>query len=57
MYKLLKEEMIDEVSSKALYFIHEKTNAQVLVLSNDDANKAFGIGFKTIPEDQQELPI
>lgn len=51
MYKLLKEEMIDEVSSKALYFIHEKTNAQVLVLSNDDANKAFGIGFKTIPED------
>lgn len=51
MYKLLKEEMIDEVSSKALYFIHEKTKAQVLVLSNDDENKAFGIGFKTIPED------
>ncbi|WP_455256583.1 insulinase family protein [Peptoniphilus asaccharolyticus] len=51
MYKLLKEEMIDEVSSKALYFIHEKTRAQVLVLSNDDENKAFGIGFKTIPED------
>lgn len=51
MYKLLHEEMIDEVSSKALYFIHEKTKAEVLVLSNDDENKAFGIGFKTIPED------
>lgn len=51
MFKLIKEEMIDEVSSKALYFIHEKTKAQVLVLSNDDENKAFGIGFKTIPTD------
>lgn len=51
MYKLIKQEYVDEVASDAIVLEHIETGAKVLVLSNNDENKAFGIGFKTIPED------
>lgn len=50
-YKLIEEKYIDEVASLVKVYEHIKTKAQVLVLSNDDENKAFGIGFRTIPKD------
>lgn len=46
----------EETSSTAHYFTHEKTGAQLLFLKNDDKNRAFGIGFKTPPEDQTGVP-
>lgn len=50
-YKLIKEEWLDEYKSKARLFEHEKTGARVLKLENDDDNKVFSIGFKTVRED------
>lgn len=50
-YKLLEEKYVEEVASLVKVYEHTKTRAQVLVLSNDDENKAFGIGFRTIPKD------
>ena len=50
-YKLIKEEWLDEYKSKARLFEHEKTGARVLKMENDDDNKAFSIGFKTVRED------
>lgn len=50
-YKLIKEEWLEEYNSKALLFEHEKTKARVLKMENDDDNKVFSIGFKTVRED------
>ncbi|MBP2026120.1 insulinase family protein [Peptoniphilus stercorisuis] len=50
-YKIIDEKYINEVGSNAIVYEHIKTKAQVLCLINDDENKAFGIGFRTVPED------
>ncbi|EFI41530.1 insulinase family protein [Peptoniphilus sp. oral taxon 386] len=50
-YKLLNEEYISEVASTARVYEHKSTKAKILTLSNNDENKAFGIGFRTIPTD------
>lgn len=50
-YKLIKEEWLEEYNSKARLFEHEKTKARVLKMENDDDNKVFSIGFKTVRED------
>ena len=50
-YKIIDKKYINEVDSEVLVYEHIKTKAQVLCLINDDENKAFGIGFRTIPED------
>lgn len=50
-YKLIKKEFVEDVASEVEFYEHNKTKAQVLVLKNDDDNKTFGIGFKTIPSD------
>lgn len=50
-YELVKEELVKEVGSLGLVFRHKKTGARVVVLSNDDDNKVFSIGFRTPPED------
>ena len=49
-YKLIEEKYIDEVASNCKVYTHIKTGARVLTLSNNDENKAFGIGFRTPPE-------
>ena len=50
-YKLIEEKYIDEVGSLASVYEHNKTKAKVLCLKNNDENKAFGIGFRTVPSD------
>ncbi|MBV9470699.1 MAG: insulinase family protein, partial [Abitibacteriaceae bacterium] len=50
-FELLHEQAIPELQTKAQLFRHAKTGAQLLSLQNDDENKAFGITFKTPPED------
>ena len=50
-YRLIKEEWLPEYNSKALLFEHEKTKARVLKMENDDDNKVFSIGFKTVRDD------
>ncbi|CDZ75361.1 Peptidase family protein [Peptoniphilus sp. ING2-D1G] len=55
-YKLITEEYIDDVASTAKIYEHLKTKAKVLILSNNDENKAFSISFRTVPEDSTGVP-
>ena len=50
-FKLLRKSPIEEVSSEALVFEHEKSGARLLFLQNDDDNKVFSIAFRTTPTD------
>ncbi len=49
-YSKIDERYIDEVGSDCMYLKHNKTGAKVLLLKNNDENKAFGIGFRTPPK-------
>ena len=46
-YEQLKQERIDDVHSDGYLFRHKKSGARICVLSNDDENKVFYIGFRT----------
>ncbi len=50
-YKTIQEKQVEALKSKALLLKHEKTGARVFILSNDDDNKVFYIGFRTPPAD------
>ena len=51
LYDLIKEERIDDLASDGYLLKHKKSGARVLLLSNDDENKVFSIGFRTPPTD------
>lgn len=55
-YELIKEKTVSDLNSKGLLYKHKKTGARVFVLSNDDDNKVFYIGFRTPPYDSTGLP-
>lgn len=55
-YTLIEKKYIAEVNSKASVYEHNTTKAKVLLLENDDENKAFGIGFRTVPDDSTGVP-
>lgn len=55
-FKLLEEKDVKEVNSISRIFIHEKTDAKLIYLSNDDNNKVFTVGFRTPPEDSTGAP-
>lgn len=48
-YEVLSEEYIEELKSDAYILRHRKTGARIVLLSNDDENKVFYIGFRTPP--------
>ncbi|MDY2628184.1 MAG: insulinase family protein [Lachnospiraceae bacterium] len=48
-YQLLKEEVIRDLNSTAYIMRHKKSGARIFLLSNDDENKVFTIGFRTPP--------
>ncbi|HDR05788.1 MAG TPA: insulinase family protein [Candidatus Marinimicrobia bacterium] len=50
-FSFLEVRQIPEANSKGYHFIHEKTGAELVYLSNDDENKVFSIAFRTLPED------
>lgn len=50
-YELIRKEQLKDLNSVGLVFEHKKTKARVAVISNDDNNKVFSIGFRTPPED------
>ncbi|WP_245578428.1 insulinase family protein [Atopobacter phocae] len=49
MFQLITKENLPDIQSEGHLYVHEKTGAKVLLLKNDDSNKAFTIGFKTPP--------
>ncbi len=50
-YELIKSEELNEVKSLGIYLKHKKSGARVALVSNEDDNKVFCIGFRTPPED------
>lgn len=55
-YLFIQEEEIGELKSQGYVLQHKKSGARVIVLSNDDNNKVFSIGFRTPPKDDTGVP-
>lgn len=55
-YELIEKHPIRELDSVAYLLKHKKSGARVALLSNDDENKVFNIGFRTPPQDSTGLP-
>ncbi|MBR6696797.1 MAG: insulinase family protein [Lachnospiraceae bacterium] len=55
-YELIEERQIDDLLSKGYILKHKKSGARVVLLSNDDENKVFYIGFRTPPANDTGLP-
>ena len=52
-YELIKKQSIPELKSEGYLLRHKKSGARVVLLSNDDENKVFTIGFRTPPENSK----
>ena len=50
-YLLQEAKYIKEIDSEAIIYIHERTKAKILLMSNKDSHKSFCIGFRTPPSD------
>lgn len=55
-YELTEKKRIKDISSDGYIFRHKKSGARVCVISNEDDNKVFSIGFRTPPEDETGVP-
>jgi hypothetical protein len=55
-YELIEKRQIDDIGSMSYLLKHKKTGARVALLSNDDDNKVFYIGFRTPPTDSTGAP-
>ncbi|MCR5737797.1 MAG: insulinase family protein [Eubacterium sp.] len=55
-YEVILHKYIEDVSSDAWLLKHKKSGARVALLSNDDENKVFNIGFRTPVEDNTGVP-
>lgn len=55
-YELVGEKELLDINSKGYILRHKKSGARVTVISNDDENKVFYIGFRTPPEDSTGVP-
>ena len=50
-FKLIDKKEIKELDSILFEFLHETSGASLVYLANEDTNKCFSIGFRTLPED------
>ena len=50
-YEVVKEKNLKDINSEGFLLRHKKSGARIAVVSNDDENKVFSIGFRTPPED------
>lgn len=55
-YSVIQEKEISDLNSKGYLIKHKKSGAKILILSNDDENKVFTIGFRTPPKDSTGTP-
>ncbi len=49
-FSLVEEQELSEVGGKVKLFKHNKTNAKLISVCNNDINKCFGVGFRTPPK-------
>ena len=50
-YELIEKREITDIHSLSYVLKHKKSGAKIALLSNDDKNKVFYIGFRTPPKD------
>lgn len=55
-YEILDEHRVEDVQSDGFILRHKKSGARIAILSNNDDNKVFYIGFRTPPEDEMGVP-
>ena len=55
-YEILDGHRVEDVQSDGFILRHKKSGARIAILSNNDDNKVFYIGFRTPPEDETGVP-
>ena len=55
-YELLQKHHLKDLQSDGYILKHKKSGAKIVLLSNNDENKVFSIGFRTPPKDSTGLP-
>ena len=55
-YELLNQKYVKELNSESYVLEHKKSGARLFLLSNEDENKVFSIGFRTPPCDSTGAP-
>ena len=55
-YEILDEHRVEDVQSDGFILRHKKSGARIAILSNNDDNKVFYIGFRTPTEDETGVP-
>ena len=55
-YEILDEHRVEDVQSDGFILRHKKSGARIAILSNNDDNKVFYIGFRIPPEDETGVP-
>ena len=55
-YRVSEEMYVKEMDSRAMVLEHIKSGARIFLMSNEDENKVFYIGFRTPPDDSTGLP-
>ena len=50
-YELLETYELKDIFSTGYRLVHKKTGAKIALISNEDSNKVFSIGFRTPPTD------
>ncbi len=53
---LIKEQHVEEVNGVVSLWKHEKTDASLTIVKNDDKEKAFNIAFTTLPKTDNGVP-
>ena len=55
-YLVKEERRIEEMNATGIVLEHKKTGARLFLISNEDENKVFSIGFRTPPSDNTGVP-
>lgn len=55
-YKIIDERQIEEMNSIGTVLEHVRTGARLFLISNEDVNKVFSVGFRTPPSDNTGVP-
>jgi presequence protease len=54
-FLLQKREFVADYAADCLFFVHEKTGAEIMSILTIDENKTFGVVFKTPPDDSNGI--
>ncbi|MDR6725340.1 Zn-dependent M16 (insulinase) family peptidase [Paenibacillus amylolyticus] len=55
-YQVIQERRMEELKSDGYLLEHKKSGAKIVLMSNEDDNKVFSIGFRTPPSDNTGVP-